>query len=492
MERNNLLTIVIGALIIVITVPLVLYLMSEPEIEKEPVDPPRFMIPAFITEDGEADFYNDRIYFRDYSNMMHAISIIAAMSRTSEIGNAAYRDGRWHEHMGDRAQQWLNLMMATDSYFNEYGKFIEYYSASGDKWLSSGSTNLADYPHGVYAYHFHHRGDRFSDFGNLEDQLYRIPAKYISDPGSYLLGEHYYRGRFGHAEGNVDHKSMSYGLGGLNGHFYAWVRWKKPGGADDMGLVSLERMIQFLGSGPEELTEISREIAEFLDKSWNQNYRIYDFGDGFTWQLDAIGAMIRGHKSLYDMLYMFGDEQDKAMAQTLFERSLVIYQNVEPLIKPWGLPERITFSTTGAEAGSETVDTYSWYQFLNHIDGGYSWLRERDGTSRFFERLNPEAKSAVNEMTDRALIGGMQYHINNGRLVSTVNYNDGSITDTRTGISATGMFITFAGNHYTNGASFAQASDWNNASQDVVERSAELYDLMTMMYRQLEILLLQI
>jgi len=492
MERNNLLTIVIGALIIVITIPLILYMISEPEIKQEPSDPPRFLVPAFIAEDGEAIFYDDKIYFRDYSNLLHAISIVAAMSRTSEIGSPDYRSGRWHGQIESRARQWLDLMLATDNYFNKYGKFIEYYSRSGEQWMSSETTNLADYPHGVYAYHFHHRGDRFTEFGNLEDQLYRLPAKYISDPGSYLLGEHYYRGRFGHSNGNVDHKSMSYGLGGLNGHIYAWVRWQKPGGADDMGLVDKDRMIQFLGIGAEELTEKSREIAEFLDRSWNQNYRIYDFGDGFTWELDAIGAMIRGHKSLYDMLYMFGSEKDKAMARTLFERSVIIYENIAPLIKPWGLPQRIVFRTDGAGAASETVDTYNWYQFLNHMDGGYSWLREREGTSRFFERLNPQMKTSVYQMTDQALIGGMTYHVENGRLVTSVNYSDGSVADSRAGTSATGMFITFAGNHYTSGTAFAQASDWSRVPQDVAERSAELYDLMTMVYRQLEVLLLQI
>jgi hypothetical protein len=72
----------------------------------------------------------------------------------------------------------------------------------------------------------------------------------------------------------------------------------------------------------------------------------------------------------------------------------------------------------------------------------------------------------------------LDYHIGEqGTVVNVVSYEDGSVLDERLMVSTIGMFITIAGNIYTNGDSFARADDWGSVSNDVAERSRELYDI---------------
>lgn len=52
--------------------------------------------------------------------------------------------------------------------------------------------------------------------------------------------------RFVQVDGASDHKSMSYGLGGVHGHAYAWIVWKKAGGEDNMGVIAEEAIEAWL------------------------------------------------------------------------------------------------------------------------------------------------------------------------------------------------------------------------------------------------------
>jgi len=490
MNKQNLLSIFAGAFIIIIVVGGILYWMSEPAAPRTAVEPPRFLIPSHVSVDGNPVFEHNRIYYRDYSNVLHGLSLIAQLSRRQDMGNEAYRDGRMFAQRKDRAESWLMLVTAIDNYFSEFGRFSNSFERVGNQFFNDNKVDLADYPHGVYAYHMHHRGDWFDDLGTIEAQLYRIPAFYISDPGRYLLSEHYRGGRFFDSAGVINNNSMAYGIGGIHGHIYAWVRFKKPDGADDMGKMDAGRLKHFLGHDDQSLLNISREIALVLDRAWDGPHGIYNFGTGYLWRTDALGSLLRGHKALYDMLWMFGDDSDKEMARKLFDRSVIIYERIEPLIKAWGLPSKIEFDVAKTKPASDIVDLYDWYQFINHIDGGYSWLRYRAGTANFFNQYRPEMKGHIGAMIDRSIFGMKDYHIQQGRLVSTVRYADGAVVDGRTRTSVIGMFLTAVGNHYTHGTAFAPASRWNQSPAEVVENTSALYDIMLSHARELELLLL--
>ncbi len=445
----------------------------EPE---EPVGPD-LLIPYAISDTGDPIFRNGRIYVNDYSNLLHAVFMIAGNSRDSEYANEAYLPELHPDKMNERAEEWLNLVGVIDRFFHDSGRFDSWFEESDNGYKPSGEVDLSVYPHLVYSYHMHHRGDRFDD-QILYDRLSREPSNYLVKPGRYLFGDVLRDGKFYHQDGSVDHKSMSYGLGGVHGHAYAWIIWAKPGGEDNMGIMPEEALEAWLGYSTAEMVEMYREIAAVLDNSWVEDVSVYDFGDGTTWRLDAVGAMIRGKKAMADFLYMFGTDEDREVVQTLFERTISMFEAVEPLARPWGLPKEISFANDGVVAGSDRVDIYDWYQFLNHIGGGYSMDREREGTAMYITNHREDLFDTIGELSDSALLGALEYHLNeNNRLVSEVNFESGEVADNTLRVSVAGMFITMAGNNYRKGSAFERASDWADVSSEVADRSRLLYDL---------------
>lgn len=445
--------------------------------EAEPVISPEIRVPAYISEEGEPLFYDNSVFVNDYSNALHAIFMIAGNSRSSEYGHPNYRPELYPDMMNLRAEQWLDLMHVTDRYFNDSGRFENQYQRVDNQYSPTGELNLSIYPHLVYSYHMHHRGDRFSD-RILFERLSRETTNFITMPGRYLLSERFSDGLFLHENGNIDHLSMSYGLAGIHGHGYAWIIWQKPEGADNMGIISEDMLEAWMGYGISEMLEIYRAVALQLEEYWDEERSAYNFGDGFSWKLDAVGAMIRGKKAMYDMLYMFGDEADRDMAFQIFEKAAEMFETVIPLIKPWGLPDEILFTTDGAEAASGSVNLYNWYQFLNHMGGGYSFDREREGTAQFINRFRDDLRPVFGEIADNALLGMMNYHLSNsGYVALTVDYEDGTVLDERISVSTAGMLITVAGNLYTHGSAFARADSWDESDPETVENSRQLYDL---------------
>jgi hypothetical protein len=438
---------------------------------------PEIRIPHTISAKGEPVFDTPNLYINDYSNTLHAIFMIAGNSRSSEYGHENFLPELYPDVMNKRAEQWLNLMHITDQFFNNQGRFVNRYMEDTGGYVSSGELDLSIYPHLVYAYHMHHRGDRFND-PVLFERLSRETTDYITMPGRFLLSERFNEGRFSHDDASVDHRSMAYGLAGIHGHGYAWIIWAKPEGEDNMGLISEEAMDAWLDYSIEDMLQTYRMIASVLDEAWVDEASIYDFGDGATWQLDAVGAMIRGKKVMYDALYMFGDESDKELARIIFERTADMFESSAGLIKPWGLPERIEFTPGGAAAASNEVNLYNWYQFLNHMGGGFSFYREREGTSQFITRYRESLVPVFSDIYDNALLGALEFHLNEqNRLVTSVSYENGSIVDERLTVSTLGMFITAAGNIYTGGKAFARADAWDNVTTDVSERSRYLYNV---------------
>lgn len=447
------------------------------EESSEQADKPQIMVPNAIASDGEALFDTPNLYMNDFSNALHAIFMVAGNSRASEYGHENFRPELYPDEMNRWAGEWLDLMHSNDQFFNKNGRFVNRYVEGPGGYESSGELDLSIYPHLVYAYHMHHRGDRFDD-PLLFERLSRETTDYITMPGRYLLSERFIGGRFSHEDGSVDHRSMAYGLGGIHGHGYAWIVWAKPDGEDNMGLITEEAMEAWLDYTIDDMLQTYRMIGSVMNDAWREEASVYDFGDGTTWQLDAIGAMIRGKKVMYDALYMFGDDADKELARTTFERTAKLFETAIELIKPWGLPGRIEFTPDGAVAASAEVNLYDWYQFLNHLGGGFSFDREREGTSQMINRYRASLGPVFSKMYDDGLLGALEFHLNEqNRIVSVVSYEDGSVLDNRLTVSTLGMFITAAGNIYTGGESFARADEWGNVPADVAERSRFLYDI---------------
>jgi hypothetical protein len=445
---------------------------------EELTEDPELLVPHSITEDGQPEFYQNRLWLNDYSNYLHAIQLMATVSRDSEYGNEAYRPELYTDGMSRLAEKWLETVQITDFNFNHEGRFTPWIEEQNGSYVTAEEVDLSVYPHLVYAYHIHHRSGRFDYDDTLYNRLNREATNFLVSPGIYLLDEHFQDGRFVHTDGSYDHKSMSYALGGLHAHAYSWIVWKKPGGADDMGVLDEAALEFWMGYGTDDMMEVYREVAVILDEAWDEERSVYNFGDGTTWKLDAIGAMIRGKKAMYDFLYMFGNEDDADTSRIIFDRTVAMFEAVTPLIEPWGLPERIEFTANGASAASENVNLYDWYQFLNHLGGGYGLDREREGMPMYITELRDDLFDEIGEISDAALLGLMEFHLNeNGRLVTEVSYSDGSISDDRMTVSTAGMFIAMAANLYRKGSDFERASDWDSVSEEIAERSRKLYDL---------------
>ncbi|MFO8029203.1 MAG: hypothetical protein R6U28_05040 [Cyclonatronaceae bacterium] len=448
---------------------------------------PDFFVPYSIAEDGAAEFDRNRLYVRDYSSFLNAVSIIATGLHPDEFGNDNYRPDLYPEAMHQRAKQWLDMVDLIDTYFNDSGRISPRLEHMAGVYSVAGDVDLSIYPHLVYASHIHHQSGRFEQDEALRNRLNREPANYLVSPGRYLMNEHFREGAFHHADGSVDHKSMSYGLGGIHANAYAWVASKNTGEQEDRGVLTEADLAHYMEHTPDDMVRIYREAAGRLDGAWDASRSIYDFGDGTTWQLDAVGAMIRGNKALYDFLYMFGKEDDAETARRVFERTVAMLEAVAPLTRPWGMPDRVTFTEDGARAASQVVNVYDWYQFLNHLGGGYGLDREREGMPMYLTRYRKDIADLIGNLSDSALRGALAYHIDErDRIVTTVSYTNGSVTDDRFTTSTAGMFIVTAANMYRKGSDFEQASEWEEIPAPVANRSRELYDAIFSLFGHVE------
>ncbi len=476
MKDVNKIILIGGAFVLLIALISYFWFFEMPPPGKE-VAAPDFLIPSHITINGEPDYDGEKLHFRDYSNVMHGIFMFGGMSRTSELGHENYRPDLATYDMQERGERWLQLIGEIENRFEKSGHIAPYMIQRGESFYRPDRIDLSVYADASYAYHMHHRAGRFEDHG-LFDLITRRPARYISDMGRYLLDEHYGNGTFSHSDGSVDNNSMAWGLGGIHGHVYAWVVWKKPEGADNMGLLSEEQLINWLGYDAQDLVVVMREVLDVMDEAWSDEMAMYDFGGGFTWDLEALGSLIRGKKAMYETLFMFGDEYAQEEALIVFERTAKIVEQALELVQPWGLPSALTFDEDGARAASETVDLHKLYSFMNHLGGGFGFDREREGSSEFIATHRPDLSARLGEVADIITAGALDHHFRSGRLVSSVSYSDGSVVDERTSASAIGMFLTAAGNIYLNGERFVRADRWDGTNPEAEQLTRRLYDLM--------------
>lgn len=420
----------------------------------------------------------ETLHLADVTAAMHGVFTIGGISRGSEMGHDNYRPELAGDPMARRGQQWLELARVALAYQEDDGLAGSLERVEGDLRPvdSADNTTLASL---AYSHHMHHRAGRWSDH-DLYDAITYEPVGLITLAGRQVLDNLYADGTI-HSDptqAQWDRTSLSQGLSALHGHVYAWVRWHKPGGADDMGVVSEERLTVHLGYAAEEMLAPARALAATLDGAWDEAAGGYDFGDGTETGLADLGALLRGHKALYELLYIFGDEDDKKAARTLFDRAAQQVEAVAGLAAPAGLPERLRFRDGRAEAVTDEVDLHAQWRYVMELTSGFGLTREREGTSEFIGRYRPETAEAVGGMVDTLLKGTLEHAVVEGRLVSRLGYDDGRVVDDRTHVRALGYFLVGAGNAYRAGQAFERASDWDDAEEAVVARSRQLYDTL--------------
>ncbi|MBE0487529.1 MAG: hypothetical protein IBX53_00495 [Halomonas sp.] len=433
-------------------------------------------IPAQVGDDGEALFYQEAFYHRDLSAVQHAMASVGRIMRDSEMGHEGYDANLAEAPMAAQGQAWLDLQQQAAAFFTDEGAVGTMVQEEGE-WVPGREMNLADLAQAAFSYHMHHSAGRWADHG-LEEAITFGPAGYLGAITQRLTQSHYGQRGFQDVESERDAASLAHGLDVLHSQAYSWVRWDKPGGADDMGQLSEERMEAAHGISLERLVEISRNLAGTLDAAWDGERRIYDLDNDGAYHLDTLGSLVRGHKALYEILYVFGEEDDRDLAAQLFERKAdmtLALLDSDQALRDWGLAERVVFTGEGVKADGERIDTESQWRFLNHLTGGFGTLRERDGTSSFLE-TRPELGEGIGELSDRLLQAALDYQLgDDGLMQRRLAVADGEVIDERHQVAAIAWFATAAGNAYRSGEAFERPGDWGDDTE-LEARSRALYD----------------
>ena len=432
-------------------------------------------IPAQVDADGTPLIYQNALHHRDYSAVMHAFASVGRIMRDSEMGHPDYATELAGDPMRRQGEAWLEVMQAAARMLmaDRAGSLVH----DGDAWVAGEPFALADLAHASFSYHMHHSAGRWSDLG-LEDALTNDGTAYLSTMTRRLSLQHYDDGGFTDSDDTRDAASLSHGLDALHALAYSFVRWDKPGGADDMGQLTQGHMERVHGVTVARLVGVAESVAATLDEAWDDQIGAYDLGNGGTYSLDTLGSLLRGHKGLYEILVVFGDDTHEDTAAQLFERMAVMTEALaasETAVRDWGIADAVVFTGNGVEAASERVDTAAQWRFLNQLTGGFSMLRERDGTSAFLA-TRPELPAAVGTLSDRLLHAALDYQTDaDGLMLRRVSLADGEVIDDRHQIASIGWFLTAAGNSYRAGADFERPGDWGD-DKALAERSAALYD----------------
>lgn len=430
-------------------------------------------IPSHLEPDG-TPVYDDGLRFVDYNDVMHGIYLTAAMARDSEMGNEAYRDGRLYaEEMAPRAERWLELFTLLNYAFEESGVVAE--TVDPDAWEPAGTASLRDLQHAAYGtYHMHHRSGRFMEHGvDLMMNLLYVPLRYASQVPRYVLDEHYDGGRFAHDTDHtaVDFESMAYGFAAAHAIPYGWIVWLREGGHTHID--------HWFGYTASETVEIAYEIKAELDAAWDSSRSTYDFGDGYEQPIDAVGAMARAQKVLWELLYMHAD--DEAAARELFDQSAAMLEAVfdSDVVQPQGLPSHVEFTEDGVVAAADVVDVKRQWEFATHLTGGIAHTRERDGMAMFIDEVRPELGEKLGETTDTLLHGVPDYQLDDdGRIVGELDFETGDVTDDRIHAATVGSFILGIGNCYRAGSDFERPGNFDeDVDEEMRDRSIALYDI---------------
>jgi len=451
-------------------------------------EPPGIVVPRWIESDGTPHF-GDGVRLRDVSQVMNGIGLVASIHRSSEMGHPSYRPELAGAAMAARAEAWLQMVqMLETAYLGPTGLAgsLGPGGADDEGWQASPGT-LEDLAFAAYAYHVHHRGGRWAEHG-LETRLTYLPPTLLVAPGIQTLRDHHRDGLFRATPGSheTDLASMAFGMSALHGHIYAWMRWRTPEGSGDHGRIPEERMARWLEADVETLLDVSRAVARQLDQAWDDEVGMYRFpippdrtGSPryVRVELAELGALLRGQKGIWEMLYVFGDADDRTRAGVMADRSVRILSSTLELTRPWGLPGRLRFGPGGVQPERDEVDVEALWRFVTDLTGGFSWNREEEGSSGLLGRHHPEALEAVGRFTDEVLTGALVHHLDeDGFPMTTVCYGEGSPRDERRSPAVMGAFVTAASNAYGSGAAFPRPGGWQSQEPHGEELTRTLYD----------------
>ncbi len=440
--------------------------------QQELADSEPWQVACCLAEEQAAGF-GDTMRFSDAIDALNVLFMEAARSRDSEMGHSSFKPEMNDDFMRNRASEWLRLFQAIQANFSRGISVYPHAVMEAGQWQGRGESRLEDHVWGVYLYHMHHRESWFAHH-DLDDGIRHLPLGLLTGLSRNVYDGHYQDGRF-HADPEGEDfsaASMMQGMAAAHAMNYAWVRWKKPGGEDDMGRLEEERLAGWLGRGPEDLLLKARLIVHELDAAWDESRAFYDFGED-EWSLRTLAAMLRGHKGFYELLYLFGDDADREAARRLFDRSAISVESLMAMARPWGLPARIRFSEDGWLAADERVDVAAHWTLIADLTAGFAYTRERDGTARFLARERPALAEGLAAFVDQQIAGALAYQMPEGLLVSSLDWADGTVVDADVSLRAISRFLLGAGEGYGGSDAFASPSGWEGGDTETATR--ELY-----------------
>lgn len=499
----------------------------------------QFTVPTAVNENGDP-VGSETTALADVNSVMSAIAMTGSAMRGSEMSHENYNPALGEERVGDRGtvephrdmrdvgDHLVHAFEVLNDGFLRQDNSLAPELVGGDDWeRSDENARLEDHARTAYAYHPHHRGiGRWGRMGHGEHnwEITFTSAGYISATAEYALDNRYNDGEFQDNDGNITHESMCYGLGAINGAFYAWVRRNCPDGMGDadvagsrggnMGVVTRNTLEGYIGYDEEELGEIAEEIANVYDEYWDPDVGAYNFGDGTEYTLFELGALLRGHKGVYEFLHIDEHEErsgndegpwpypnkpvDQDTAEAYAERTATMLEAIfeADIAEPYGIPASIEFTENGVESTSQTVDVAEQWKFINEIAGGWTLGRERTGedSPQLLQENHPEVWNDMNEFTDTLLAGAAvaghhlqednEFEMIDQRVISELDYETGEITDETITARALGNYITATENLYRGSGDdvLERARDWPDVSEDTKTASEEFYDIWLDLY----------
>jgi len=445
--------------------------------EPEEADPAAWLVAPRVTGGERQAATPDSLRFSDMNDALHALFMHAARARDSEMGHEYFLPNLAADFQARQVRDWLALFQAMQARFSRGVSAWPEAEYLENDWVGRGDPQLSDMVWAVYHYHIHHRESWFTDH-ELDEAVRHYPLGLIAGMSRGVYDKFYADGRFyaDSEQQQLSADSMMQGLAAAHAMAYAWVRWQKPGGEEDMGRLSEERLTAWLGRGPDDLLAIARDVSRELDGRWDEERRFYDFGED-EYSLDTLGNLIRGHKGLYETLALFGDERDQADAERLFQRAAVTVEALMALARPWGLPSRIRFEDEGWVAASGEVDVAAHWSLIAHLTAGFSFDREREGTAMFMNDKRPELAKALGQFVDEQIMAALDHQMPDGILVSRLSLEDGTVIDADHRLRAISRFLLGAGEGYGGGDRFAGPDDWGS-DEGAAERTRMLYEVL--------------
>lgn len=247
-----------------------------------------------------------------------------------------------------------------------------------------------------------------------------------------------------------------------------------------MGRLSREDLTRWMVYDPEALVDqFARPAAVVLREAWDAERGIYDFDGDPVWSLEEIGSLLRGLKSVYEPLYMFGTSEDRRTALELARHAAEVLEEVLTVAQPWGLPDAVEFTPAGADPASKLVRSEALWGFVNDFGGGFAIFAEAEGTSSFVDYgpLGP-LREKVNGYLDQWMEHATARTGLDGFFATSYRYDDGSVVDGVPRIAPVGIMVTAIINHYQWGGRFVQASEWGDVDGGTAARSEELYSFL--------------